>query len=191
MISNGGGHLANSSSPQAGTTGHALTPTDQLLDDPLLQLLADGRRSSSGALLSPEVLDQIRGNGGVLATSGIIPEDAHDGDDNFYLLKKDSQRRLTLVRVLKHDRIVICQQWHQLLMKDVSDLCLTHTHLHTLMDGLRSYILDQNKVALDSALAKLKEELDFDVAINQISHALYVFQVSEGNVFVVRLNNIS
>ena len=72
-------------------------------------------------LLSPEVLEQVRG--------------AEVGD-NFYMLKKDSQRRLTLVKVLQHDRAIICRQWHQLLMKEVADSCLTQVksgdmkHLH-------------------------------------------------------------
>ena len=97
--------------PSIDASAHVLTPTDQI-EDPMLDA---GRRSSSGALLSPEVMDQIRSAEG----------DSGSMDDNFYLLKKDSQRRLTLVKVLQHDRVVICSQWHQLLMKEVADTCLT------------------------------------------------------------------
>ncbi len=143
-------------------TSHVLTPTEQLMEDPMLSLLSsEGRRSSSGALLSPEVLEQMK----------------NEDNDNFYLLKKDSQRRLTLVKVLQNDKSIICQQWHQLLEKDVQDLCLTEAHLHTLLDGLRSYIPEQNRASLESTLSALKEELDYDVAkIGHISMALYAFQ---------------
>lgn len=85
---------------------HVLTPTD-LIEEPIL---LEGRRSSSGVLLSPEVLEQVRG-----AEAG----------DNFYMLKKDSQRRLTLVKVLQQDKAMICRQWYQLLLKEVPDTCLT------------------------------------------------------------------
>ena len=77
-----------------------------------------GRRSSSEALPSPEVLDT--------AKSGTDATDtATGGEGGFYLLKKDSQRRSTLVKVLELDSPQICRDWHALLLKEVPDTCLT------------------------------------------------------------------
>ncbi|XP_059083691.1 mitogen-activated protein kinase kinase kinase 15-like isoform X4 [Tigriopus californicus] len=169
IAENSGSGIGNNSPCLEGSisSSHVLTPTDQLDGDPLLNL--EARRSSSGGLLSPDViLEQIKSADGF--------EGGNDGD-NFYLLKKDSQRRLTLVKVLQIDRSAICRQWLQLTAKDIPDLCLNQGHFQLLLDGIRSFIPEQNRLALEAALSKLKEELDFDGAkINQISIALYAFQ---------------
>ena len=47
-----------------------------------------------------------------------------------------------------------------------------------LMNGLRSYLPEQDTGPISVALANLKEDLDYDGAmINQIQLALYLFQV--------------
>lgn len=61
------------------------------------------RRSSTGVLLSPEV--EIS-NSTTKTVSGETSE-----SDGFYLLKKDSQRRATLSKVLSHDEKKICDVW--------------------------------------------------------------------------------
>lgn len=72
------------------------------------------RRSSSGGLMSPEVEGGPKGGGG--------PPTEQDG---FYLLKKDSQRRMTLSRVLTLDQNNICQVWLQKIHQDVGETVLT------------------------------------------------------------------
>ena len=52
-------------------------------------------------------------------------------DDAFFMLKKDSQRRKTLVLVLHHDRVGICRQWHNLLRKELPETALSEVGLYT------------------------------------------------------------
>ena len=99
-------------------------------------------------------------------------------EDGFYLLKKDSQRRTTLVKIMKDDKIKICSTWHTLLMKDVSDSCIGVQHLSQLLEGMRSWLPEENVQSLTNTISQLREALDFDGAkINHLQLALYCFQV--------------
>jgi len=156
-------YLHNISSIATSSDGSILTPTENSGEDPLKNI----RRDSSGALLSPDPLDPAKGE-----------------DGNFYLLKKDSQRRATLVKVLQHDKNNICSMWHSFLQKDT---CLTIAHLETLMDGMKGYIPEQSREPIDIAIAKLREDLDYDGAkINHLQLALYLFQDAVNNVLRLR-----
>ncbi|XP_050346774.1 mitogen-activated protein kinase kinase kinase 15 isoform X1 [Nymphalis io] len=136
------------------------------------------RRSSSGGLLSPEV-DMTN-----VPRSSIDIE--HDG---FYLLKKDSQRRLTLSRVLEQDSEKICSKWMLSIQQDFGNTVLTLNHLETLRCALKDYIMDQNRSVIERAIISLKEELDFDAnAINELHSAIYMFQ--EAVNVVLRMHSI-
>lgn len=67
------------------------------------------RRSSGGVLLSPEV--------DVSSTSKTVPGETNESD-GFYLLKKDSQRRQTLSKVLTQDEEKICKVWMEKIEND-------------------------------------------------------------------------
>lgn len=67
------------------------------------------RRSSGGVLLSPEI--------DVSSTSKSVVGEAGE-NDGFYLLKKDSQRRQTLSKVLTQDEQKICQVWMEKIEND-------------------------------------------------------------------------
>ncbi|CAH2233604.1 jg16192 [Pararge aegeria aegeria] len=136
------------------------------------------RRSSSGGLLSPEV-DMPN-----VPRSSIDTE--HDG---FYLLKKDSQRRFTLSRVLEQDSEKICSKWMLSIQQDFGTTVLTMNHLETLRRALKEYITDQNRGVIERAIIALKEELDFDTnAINELHSAIYMFQ--EAVNVVLRMHSI-
>lgn len=98
-----------------------------------------------------------------------------DADNGFYMLKKDSHRRSTLVCVLTEDASVICNTWLLLLQQNIQGLLLKTDHLQTLLMGLRGFIPDQDKSTLVQAISMVKEELEFD-GNNQIQLALLLVQ---------------
>jgi len=143
----------NDSCSVATSNDSILTPTENL-DNPLG---AVARRDSQGVLQSPDVLDPAK-------------------EDGFYLLKKDSQRRATLGKILKDDKHRICREWQSLLLKEVHDFCLTEQHLATLVEGMKGYIegSSQKSESLEKAVQDLRNMLDYDGAmLNHLQLALY------------------
>ncbi|XP_042910056.1 mitogen-activated protein kinase kinase kinase 15 isoform X3 [Parasteatoda tepidariorum] len=120
----------------------------------------DTRRSSTGLLSPPIDSPQIETEQG-----------------NFYLLKKDSQRRAFIHKVLLENADVICDIWMKELNAKTPESALTMEHLNILLDGLREYIPEQIKMPIQQAISRVKEDVDFDgIAVNQMHLALYVFQ---------------
>lgn len=77
-----------------------------------------GRRSSSGALLSPDVEFTGRPIG--------------DASENDFIVKKNSQRRITLLDILAHDEDKICDEWLQKIeSNDDVDVVLTRVIFHS------------------------------------------------------------
>ncbi|XP_029659595.1 mitogen-activated protein kinase kinase kinase 15 isoform X2 [Formica exsecta] len=136
------------------------------------------RRSSSGGLLSPEV--ELGGQPG---------QKSGEEQEGFYLLKKDSQRRMTLTRVLNQDEAKICEVWMRGIHQAEGQTVLQMSQLVLLMRGLRDYIAEQNQEVIVTAIRTLKEELDFDsTAINHLHLAIYLFQTAANEV--LRMHSI-
>ncbi|XP_043517864.1 mitogen-activated protein kinase kinase kinase 15 isoform X5 [Frieseomelitta varia] len=136
------------------------------------------RRSSSGGLLSPEV--ELGGQSG---------HKTGEEQEGFYLLKKDSQRRMTLTRVLTQDEAKICEVWMRGIHQAEGQTVLQMNHLILLMRALRDYIAEQNQEVIVTAIRTLKEELDFDsTAINHLNLAIYLFQTAVNEV--LRMHSI-
>lgn len=151
----------------------ATSPTDAIPRSPSTfsfgsETSEGGMRRCSSGLLSPPVdgssVDQESGG--------------------FYLLKKDSQRRQTILRVLEENGGTICDIWMNKLHQDSGDdLVITKEQLVALVDGFKNYIPEQNKTGLQHIIGKLKQEVNHDQkAFNQITVALYLFQSAVNEV---------
>lgn len=88
-----------------------MTPSISELDEQENGSFGLDRRNSSGTLLSPEI-DLASGTS--KSVSG--PDSGEEG--GFYMLKKDSQRRATLYKVLTHDASKICEVWMEKIITD-------------------------------------------------------------------------
>jgi len=134
------------------------------------------RRQSSGALASPEI---------DMGTAGSTAEAEHDG---FYRLKKDSQRRTTLARVLAQDQATLGKVWLQFIRREFGQPKLTGEHLEVLMKGLRDYITDQNRDVVEQTIYSLKEQLNFDaVAVHQLHISLCLFKDAVMNILRISI----
>jgi len=77
------------------------------------------RRSSSGGMTSPETdptNPRTEGNSAL-------------EQDGFYMFKKDSQRRMTLSKVLTQDETNICEHWKEAIEADLRDTALTMVNI--------------------------------------------------------------
>ena len=88
------------------------TPTEYL-NDPIF---ADNRRSSAGSLLTTEM--------------GFNEPDLNESSDQFYVIKKESQRRHTLVRVLQKDQII--DFWHMQISNSQQNSSITKVCFYTI-----------------------------------------------------------
>lgn len=128
--------------------------------------------NSSGLLLSPEIEN--------FTSSPKNNNSENSETDRFYRLKKDSQRRKTLSKVLALDENKICELWmHKIESDHSTNNCIEKTHLEILIQGLRDYIITENQVNLEVIVNELKKLLKFDeTALDQLHLALYSFQDS-------------
>ncbi|XP_034487697.1 mitogen-activated protein kinase kinase kinase 15 isoform X2 [Drosophila innubila] len=127
------------------------------------------RRNSSGFLLSPEIEPMTPS----LRTS--ISDTSET--DGFYRLKKDSQRRTTLSKVLALDESKICELWEKKLNADQNSIAIHKSDLEMLIRGLRDYIMNENEKHLEATINELKTKLNNDpVALDHLHLALYSFQ---------------
>ncbi|KAI8129196.1 Mitogen-activated protein kinase kinase kinase 15 [Lucilia cuprina] len=141
------------------------------------------RRNSSGTLLSPEIevsTPSLR--------TGASSETSETND--FYHLKKESQRRTTLSKVLTTDESKICDLWLEKLHDEHSNIvAITKNELQKLLHGIREYIMNEKEKHLEACINSLKEELSYDAAaLDHLHLALYSFQ--DAVISVLRLHSI-
>ncbi|XP_040206437.1 mitogen-activated protein kinase kinase kinase 5 [Rana temporaria] len=105
------------------------------------------------------------------------PPSPEERDPGFFMLKKDSERRATLHRILTEDQDTVVKNLVEALGQGADATKLKWDHITTLVISLREFIRSTDRKIIATTLSKLKLELDFDShAISQIQVALFGFQ---------------
>ncbi|ESO93282.1 hypothetical protein LOTGIDRAFT_189920 [Lottia gigantea] len=129
-------------------------------------------------------LSNASGGTNILSPDIESTPDTGGSKDGFYLLRKDSERRNTLVQIMAQDRDKICDAWLESLHKEatISHPKLTSEHLKILLIGLMGHVKDPNSSSIGEAIDKLRDGVEFDVtALMEIQLALYLFQGAVGS----------
>uniref|UniRef100_A0A3P8YUR0 mitogen-activated protein kinase kinase kinase n=1 Tax=Esox lucius TaxID=8010 RepID=A0A3P8YUR0_ESOLU len=119
------------------------------------------------------------------------PPSPDEKDTGFFMLRKDSERRATLHRILTEDRDKVVANLMEALKQgsETSDTKLRPQHISTLVISLGDFVRMADRKIIASTLSQLKLELDFDsTAISQLQVVLFGFQDAVNKV--LRNHNI-
>lgn len=111
----------------------------------------------------------------------------------FYMLRKDSERRQTLLEILEGDQDTVVRKWYSRTKhtKDSETLKITEEHLREFNHGIAQYIKQRERKFLVETIGKLKEEFEFDpVSVSELLEALYCYQDSVTEVLKTHMHNI-
>ncbi|XP_010705546.1 mitogen-activated protein kinase kinase kinase 5-like [Meleagris gallopavo] len=105
------------------------------------------------------------------------------------MLKKDSERRATLHRILTEDQEKVVRNLMEALAQGAEEPKLKWEHITTLVSSLREFVRSTDRKIIATTLSKLKLELDFDShGISQVQLVLFGFQDAVNKV--LRNHNI-
>uniref|UniRef100_A0A8C4X3G5 mitogen-activated protein kinase kinase kinase n=1 Tax=Erpetoichthys calabaricus TaxID=27687 RepID=A0A8C4X3G5_ERPCA len=105
------------------------------------------------------------------------PPSPEEKDAGFFMLKKDSERRATLHKILTEDQEKIVKNLMEALSQGAEDTKLNPEHIAKLVVSLREFVRSTDRKIISSTLSQLKLELDFDShAISQLQVVLFGFQ---------------
>ncbi|KAJ4925163.1 hypothetical protein JOQ06_017899 [Pogonophryne albipinna] len=127
------------------------------------------KKKSSGSdnLLKPPIANYLRS----------------DRDSGLFLLKKDSERRSILFKVLNDDQAKVISNLRENHMQGSEELQLSVEHIKRIICILRDFIHSPERRVMAATISKLKLDLDFDsTSINQIQLVLFGFQDSVNKV---------
>ncbi|XP_035880668.1 mitogen-activated protein kinase kinase kinase 5 isoform X1 [Phyllostomus discolor] len=117
------------------------------------------------------------------------PPSPEEKDSGFFLLRKDSERRATLHRILKEDQDKVVRNLMESLAQGSEEPKLKWEHITTLVTSLREFVRSTDRKIIATTLSKLKLELDFDShGISQVQVVLFSFQDAVNKV--LRNHNI-
>ncbi|KAF4075620.1 hypothetical protein AMELA_G00220880 [Ameiurus melas] len=112
------------------------------------------------------------------------PASSENSDSGLFLLKKDSERRAILYKVLNEDQDKVTSNLlENHVQGSTEELKLSVDHIKQIICILRDFIRSPERRVMASTISKLKLDLDFDsTSINQIQLVLFGFQDSVNKV---------
>uniref|UniRef100_A0A7N8WMC9 mitogen-activated protein kinase kinase kinase n=1 Tax=Mastacembelus armatus TaxID=205130 RepID=A0A7N8WMC9_9TELE len=111
------------------------------------------------------------------------PPSPEDRDSGLFLLKKDSERRAILYKVLNEDQDKVISNLKENHIQGSEELQLSVEHIKQIICILRDFIHSPERRVMAATISKLKLDLDFDsTSINQIQLVLFGFQDSVNKV---------
>uniref|UniRef100_A0A665X6B2 mitogen-activated protein kinase kinase kinase n=1 Tax=Echeneis naucrates TaxID=173247 RepID=A0A665X6B2_ECHNA len=111
------------------------------------------------------------------------PPSPEDRDSGLFLLKKDSERRAILYKVLNDDQEKVISNLKENHIQGSEELQLSVDHIKQIICILRDFIHSPERRVMAATISKLKLDLDFDsTSINQIQLVLFGFQDSVNKV---------
>ncbi|XP_074043772.1 mitogen-activated protein kinase kinase kinase 5 isoform X2 [Macrotis lagotis] len=117
------------------------------------------------------------------------PPSPEEKDSGFFMLRKDSERRATLHRILTEDQDEVARNLMESLAQGAEAPKLRWEHITTLVASLREFVRSTDRKIIATTLSKLKLELDFDShGISQVQVVLFGFQDAVNKV--LRNHNI-
>uniref|UniRef100_I3JDS6 mitogen-activated protein kinase kinase kinase n=1 Tax=Oreochromis niloticus TaxID=8128 RepID=I3JDS6_ORENI len=117
------------------------------------------------------------------------PPSPDEKDSGFFMLRKDSERRATLHRILTEDQDKVVANLMEALAQGSEEMKLKPQHISTLVVSLADFVRMADRKIIANTLSQLKLELDFDsTAISQLQIMLFGFQDAVNKV--LRNHNI-
>ncbi|KAB0407286.1 hypothetical protein E2I00_000141, partial [Balaenoptera physalus] len=105
------------------------------------------------------------------------PPSPEEKDSGFFMLRKDSERRATLHRILTEDQDKVVRNLMESLAQGAEEPKLKWEHITTLVASLGEFVRSTDRKIIATTLSKLKLELDFDShGISQVQVVLFGFQ---------------
>uniref|UniRef100_A0A915KQI7 Protein kinase domain-containing protein n=1 Tax=Romanomermis culicivorax TaxID=13658 RepID=A0A915KQI7_ROMCU len=100
-----------------------------------------------------------------------------DHSNRFFLLRKDSERRETLVAIMTDFDKEIIESWLAAIRKDILKPVLSENLLTPLLAALREHIHSRDYSIVQKALDKIRSDLDYDAtSVGQLHLALFMLQ---------------
>ncbi|KAK5898170.1 hypothetical protein CgunFtcFv8_015611, partial [Champsocephalus gunnari] len=144
------------------------------------------KKKSSGSdnLLKPPISNYLSvPDEGSVSEDRSAPPSPEDRDSGLFLLKKDSERRSILFKVLNDDQAKVISNLRENHMQGSEELQLSVEHIKRIICILRDFIHSPERRVMAATISKLKLDLDFDsTSINQIQLVLFGFQDSVNKV---------